>query len=440
MAVVTLYVDGATGNDLNSGSSTGAVKASGAGAATLIADPVVALVADLPDLSTVVVGDTIRLNGRVDGMHSTDVFEITAVDDTLDTVTVSPAPGSSTTGVTWAIGGPFDTIQRAVDVMRSAGGEKVYIKGSVTYSEMVSHSHRLGAIGQWGIVEGYTTTPGDGGVATISGGGVRAKCWETGTPVYVVFKNIRFTAATTIGLDTGDVVRLRHCRADTNGTTGVSISDNGWAHDCYFHNNTSHGFLVTATQMLATCCVFSQNGQSGLRAAAGLVYKCLAVGNALDGFHFLSGAAGPHIVLDCTIDGDNKDSDAGIDFDAANMQEIAVLNTVIYDCTTGVIGPADAGEEHIFSYNNLVNSNTTNYSNFATHSGEQTGAPLFTTEGTDYTPAATSPLIGNGVDLKTGAWVTVAGHATHIGALAPTGSDEPGVVAGDTFNPGWGWE
>ncbi|MGE3775760.1 MAG: Ig-like domain-containing protein, partial [Pirellulaceae bacterium] len=56
------------------------------------------------DLSTVAVGDRIRLTGRTDGINDTDMFDVVGVSDVNDTVTVQQTPaGGSTNNVAWKI-------------------------------------------------------------------------------------------------------------------------------------------------------------------------------------------------------------------------------------------------------------------------------------------------------------------------------------------------
>ena len=83
---ITFYVDGTSGSDNNSGSTTG-TPLTGTAATRSAA---VYTLDGTPDLSGVTVNeDTIRINGETSGNGSTgDIFTITAVDDGADTVTV----------------------------------------------------------------------------------------------------------------------------------------------------------------------------------------------------------------------------------------------------------------------------------------------------------------------------------------------------------------
>ncbi len=84
-------------------------KVTGTGASVTTGNAVVNLGSNV-DLSGVVAGDRIRLNGRTDGIGSTNgtdgsnMFNITAVNDAANTVTVQTAPtGAGATNVVWAV-------------------------------------------------------------------------------------------------------------------------------------------------------------------------------------------------------------------------------------------------------------------------------------------------------------------------------------------------
>lgn len=56
------------------------------------------------DLSNVVIGDRIRLTGRTDGIGGTNMFDVTAVNDAANTVTVQTAlTGPTATNLAWAV-------------------------------------------------------------------------------------------------------------------------------------------------------------------------------------------------------------------------------------------------------------------------------------------------------------------------------------------------
>lgn len=74
------------------------------------------------DLSKVRVGDTVQIVGRTDGIDGTDFFAISAVDDTGDTLTVSPSPGTAS-GQTWYAFSPPPTDMIVTDnIFDGSGG------------------------------------------------------------------------------------------------------------------------------------------------------------------------------------------------------------------------------------------------------------------------------------------------------------------------------
>lgn len=76
---------------------------SGTGAAVTQGNAVIQL-PSTADLSRVVVGDRIRLTGRTDGLASSNMFDITAINDATNTVTVAQAPTAATnSSVAWTV-------------------------------------------------------------------------------------------------------------------------------------------------------------------------------------------------------------------------------------------------------------------------------------------------------------------------------------------------
>jgi len=306
-----------------------------------------------------------------------------------------------------------------------AAGDKVYVKGSADYTETLAISV-AGTVTAPIIFEGYTAAPGDGGMATVNGAAART----TGlTPAagsnFYVFKNFRFTDHTGVGAGnlTADHFTYKKCEFDTNGTDGVEADQNCLFEGCYAHGNTGIGFRVGG--FTAFICCISNSNSDGFSAEGGTFYKCIAFSNSGNGFTSI--LAMYHVFIDCVCDGDAKDSTEGYDIAAAyQASQVVVVNCVAYDCVTGVVCQVGLETERSVSRNNLVNANTTPYSNFATHIGEVTTAPAFVSEATqDYTPDVGSPLIGAGFGPETNAWITQTGDASDIGAMDEVGGGGP---------------
>ena len=182
MSFSELYVD-TSGSDNNAGTSAGSAKSSGTQATVVSGNPVVVLLPDNPDLSTVIdYQDYIRLDTMTDGIRNTDTYQIIAHDNgaLVKTVTVKPTPGSSASLIVWAIGGAWATIQRSVNIVSSVylnsqnDPPRVNIKSS-TYAESngVSISVDTNDPGAGTPLipitfQSYGSTLGDGTKATIT--------------------------------------------------------------------------------------------------------------------------------------------------------------------------------------------------------------------------------------------------------------------------------
>lgn len=418
MATFTYFVDTVAGSDSNGGSSAGSAKAFGTGAVTN-GTSTVALAADTPNLSTVAVGDTIRIASLTDGVRSSNIFEITAVNDTLDTVTVSPSPGAAVAQA-WAIGGAFKTLQKANTSMRDTAGYQVNVKASASYKELLggagAANQLVKADAETPILwEGYTATPGDGGMVTIDGENTRARGVQPGVSGSFkhIFKNWRFTDHITTGFGTagaGDFVFV-NCRFDSNTTSGFEGGTTLTFFNCTFDSNGIGAVLKEGIHTFRSCWFDANTSKAiegGLQSYL-YVSDCLLTGNGI-GIDFQgAGFSTTNWALDCqvtncTFDGEDQTTATAIDLTGVTGgHSPLVLNNIIYDCVTGVIGPKDgsARPRFVLSRNNLMNANTTNYSGFSGGEGDQITAPMFTDEaGQDYAPAFGSAAIGNSTSIE----------------------------------------
>lgn len=325
----------------------------------------------------------------------------------MTTYFVDMAVGADTNaGTSAGSGNAWKTVDKAMNTV--AAGDKVWVKGSANYTELATID-TVGTITAPVVFEGYTTTTGDGGQATITGSSTRANCLADSTAadtrLYYVFKNFHFTAATAEGvLSDGQNLTFKNCKFSTNATIGLSCRGLVGCEKCEFSSNTTNGCTVASGDNIGggifVGCTFYSNGGSGLRciAASSVVVGCVFFSNAADNMQL--GANGCFFaVINCTVDGDGKDSDTGLLINGTSYQG-TVVNTVLYDCTTGYDGQGTNRGEATISRNNLVNANTTAYSSGATFTGELTSAPTFVNEvaGADYHPDTGSPLKAAGFD------------------------------------------
>lgn len=426
----TLYVDGSVGVDTNSGSSEGASPiASGTGAATANS-ATVALSSDSPDLSGVSVGDTIRLNGETEGYQSKDVYRITAVDDGADTVNVTPVPSTTTSSITWAIGGAVKVIQRAIDTSELNVASKLWIKASVTYTESMTLPNPWGLANTWGSIEGYTSTIGDDGIVTIDGETSRAigVVMSLSINYGVTLRNLYCKNHTSHGFGSTscDGINYVRCRSSNNGGTGFLGDVNITCLDCYAHDNTLNGIECLGNAHIVNC-ISKDNTVTGIKLDSGLVWSCLSIGNGTNGIQKSLGS-GDFSCIDNTIDGSTLTTNVGILI--ATTANTMVINNIVTGCIVGISASISAPDK-IVSENNTLFANTDNYSSFTTNTREFTSDPQFVNAAAlDYTLALASESADNGHTPALLPWATMMGNRASIGALPPLPTSADALAGG----------
>lgn len=296
------------------------------------------------------------------------------------------------------------TIDKAMNTV--AAGDKVWVKSGADYTETATID-TTGTQTAPITFEGYTSTIGDGGRAVINGGAARASgildSIAAGGRVYYVFKNFQITNHTSHGVNTDQLhIFFKNCKFDTNGGAGFN-GRHAMFEGCEFSDNTGDGAVITTTGAgVFAGCKFYRNAGDGIDCQVSLVCAfCEFFSNgdiAIRG-GAANDAGGLMAIINCTIDGDTDDTTVGIDANISFHHEMCVLNTIVYDCATGISANHGTGEQHI-SRANLVNANTANYSGFNTVTGEVTAAPQFNNEGAqDYSLASASPARNSGFDV-----------------------------------------
>lgn len=401
--MATLFTDAASGSDNNGGTSAGAAKATGTAAVTN-GTTLVQLDAG-SNLSTVVPGDYIRIASRTDGIRSTNIYNIVSVNDGLDQVTLTQSPGGAS-GQSWSIGGAWQTLSKAALVVQASTGDKVWVKASASYLETLTMS--VNALQNTPIVfEGYTTSTGDGGKATIDGESTRTNgindSLSAGTNRYYVFQNLIITNHDGIGCNTdGNHITWKNCEFTNNA--GVGLNGKGsLVQGCVFSGASSTGCVIQSgggPAVFVGCRAFNNvfDGISTWSSSASTVmFACEFFGNDDNAINCAASNDTSTAIINCTIDGNDQDTANGINISVAFRQYVCVVNTIVYDCFNGISSANDG--VGIISVNNLVNANITPYGSFSTTSGEVTGAPDFADEANnDYRLNASSPANDAGYD------------------------------------------
>ncbi|MHC4510564.1 MAG: right-handed parallel beta-helix repeat-containing protein, partial [Planctomycetota bacterium] len=359
-----------------------------------------------------------------------NIFEITGVNDGADTVDVTPSPGSAS-GQAWSIGGAWATIDKAMNTV--AAGDKVWVKADGNYNEQAIID-TAGTVSAPIEFEGYTSTTGDGGQATIDAQSTRQYCVYSSSTVarYHIFKNFIFQKAAleNVGFQIVGTI-FKNCRFYNSTGDGCASGSTTVFENCLFDSNGGVGADCTSGTAVFIGCRFENNTAEGIEHSGGpWIFDCTFVGNGGDAIECLGGNGQWMTVLNCTIDGDGKTTNTGIDCNSSFWKRLAIINCIVYDCVEG-IDCASQGE-YFVSRNNLLSNNTFNYpgSRFQTFEGEVLTAPQFADEaGGDYSLGASSPALDAGFDgyLQNGST-----QRADIGAIESTAPIGAGVGGGSS--------
>ncbi len=242
----------------------------------------------------------------------------------LSDATGNDTDNGSTEALAWL------TIDKAMNTV--AAGDKVWVKADGTYSGNATID-TPGTVGSEIVFEGYTTTTGDGGQATMLG--VLLEGALPGDLALYVFKNMIFDADgnnRAVNLGTTTDITWRNCKF-TNGTLeGITADKINVFYDCEFHDNSAICTKVKFGGAFINC-KFYNNGTIGLDPAGQYTcYNCIFFSN---GTYAIDGPDDPDhtsVVINCTFDGDGKDTTKGIYNNAAiaGGSTIAV-NNIVYD-------------------------------------------------------------------------------------------------------------
>jgi hypothetical protein len=312
------------------------------------------------------------------------------------------------------------TIQAALDLV--AAGEQIYIKGDGLYQEALA-APVVGTVADPIHIDGYTTTPGDGGQATIDGnsGALVSGMDYDGTVTAIhVYSYLRFTGFSSHGFDgiaVGDLI-FRYCEFDNNGGLGLSAKDDVSILGCHFHDNADTGAYLNGSGIVIGCLFRNNLNGLGIEGPGNnYVHNCIAAGNTNLGIQVDGGLS---ILINNTVWGNNKDTVTGINLLSA--VRCVLVNNIVMECGTGIASDtADNWTAKVNLVNNLVHDCTTPYNaNAATEIGALSGDPLLVDpDNGDFTLDDGSPAI------NAGAWPanvpnapTQLGNTEHLGAGA----------------------
>jgi len=265
----------------------------------------------------------------------------------------------------------FATIGKGLDTV--AAGDTLYIKKT---ANPYTAEHKNGAIAEIQtagtgeqpiIIEGYTTTPGDGTLGCVVLDGQDSLACITsvaGSPLAYVFKYLRCTQSTGSGWNLSGISYWKAiaCEADYNSGRGFHGGSYVSLYGCSAHHNTGalgRGMEVGLSANIVNCQSYN-NADHGIRINAGHVLFSLLYGNGDDALYFSAVTYVPSMVANCTIEGNDKAHIGLVADGLAGRQQyqLAVMNTIFYKCSRWINASQLPNDSlPFFSTNNLYYDN-----------------------------------------------------------------------------------
>lgn len=314
------------------------------------------------------------------------------------------AAGGANNGTSWT--DAYTSLNTALAAV--AAGDTVLVSG--TFNETVTISV-AGTVTAPVLVRGDDRSGGAGvgqpAQFTIDGQSTRANCLTTSlasnTNAMYCFRNMTCTGATSHGVSLAAIrhVTYKNCRSHTNGGNGWLCTNSGHSFEtCRADGNTAIG--IEGNDIVIVGCKIHGNGGNGVLPTAITAFSCLFYNNTGADIECNS-TSGQISIFNCTVDGDGKTAE-GIRIDGGSHRGHCVVNTAVVGCSgTGSVGIASTSNnigEVAIMLNNLVNNNTSNYTNTETFTGEVTSAPGFTNQGSDDYTLSSGGAVDAGADAS----------------------------------------
>jgi len=349
---------------------------------------------------------------------------------------VDPLSGSDTTGDGLSDGTAWQSIQHALNniTKNTADGDRINVKD--TADDVLSAELDFTTIGNYTqthglLIQGYTSTAGDGGIGGISGGGTTGII--TTVRNYIAFKDMHLhnTGSNNIL----DIVQgaLEGCEFDNSSSTGniVKVNESSVC-NCYFHNTDGNALYMN--RGLAFGNYFKQGGTYSFDTALNLNALSCAVRNIIS----IDGASNGITSLGSSISVMNNSilsaggTGAGIEPDSLNYGSSFINNLVEGFSGTGGKGINKVNKDMVnYSHNSVYNCETdlaSDGQSIIAHDNESLGASPFAKTGADtfenrfahFAPADVGNVLSGGLTGHTrGAVANSAGGGGTTYSLHP---------------------
>lgn len=352
-----LYIDPVNGDNRNTGQGTSGTPAYEFVSGDYNATTNIFTCAGAPDLSGIAINSTIA-SIYADGDSSTNFLRyITAVNNTTKTITigggsVGTEPTTSTGNRTLRIGGawagPSGSNAFPFSLGTNWGGFasttsqprfRVNVRNN---NGPIDMTVTFGSISGPLAIQGYTTTPGDGGRATFRGPASGAAITFLTISSQVELRDLEFTRNGTSGSSHGIVISgsrsaVVRCifsdqyAAAIYGPTDFSIEECE-IFNCNKSNNSSYGGILGGTgTIMMNRCFIHHNYQAGINNGFCAIYNSIFAENTLAGIT-PSTSSSSNVINNCDFYANPR----GINLTSGALQAL-ISNCNFVSCSTGAI-------------------------------------------------------------------------------------------------------
>lgn len=252
------------------------------------------------------------------------IYEIVSV--SANQATLDRSPGTVGVSGTWAEGGALATIGKVIGVW--ASGNIAWVKASASY--VLTAALTIGSGGQGNgspnYINGYTTTRGDGGQATLTTSTNSINLVSFASVSYVTFQNFIFSStAGTPGYGwqstTGTCLNITAVNCKWTGfSVGIEGDFGAFLYDfqflillnCVITACTTFGVVNSLSSTLVNCTIYG-NGSDGYKNGSGsgksgimTAINCIFKGNGGNGVTINSGSFGATLI-NCSVTSNTGD-------------------------------------------------------------------------------------------------------------------------------------
>ncbi len=200
-----------------------------------------------------VTGNTVKIQGATQAPYN-GLFVITRVNVDVFTYTMASDPGASASGAPTASlmagngtsGSPFSDLQFALSntTRDTVNGDRFNLKGTNNVTGNLSLAfYGTPTITAPLVIQGYTSTPDDGGIGILNGDGVNA-ILNVPSVDYIHLVDLHFrNTGTTFLVNIDDNCLVANCIFENSQKDGLEIGNNGLIINCIFKNITEDGIV-----------------------------------------------------------------------------------------------------------------------------------------------------------------------------------------------------